>query len=258
MNKIYIFFLIAISFATIGSARLSAQSLSLIAPVGSVQVGARVDFPVRVSYRDSLTTLQFTLAFDSTKLQFDGISGEALPAFFTMSQPSSGRIAFLWYDGATRGVRLADSLAIFKITFIAIGTAGQTARVDFQNNPTRVLATNAAFQPIAVNAVAGSILLKNQNAVFDASKSEIYWGGAFPNPVSQNLHLKMGLKKSETFDFEFFTLDGKKILTISKNVLANEESTILNVENLASQQYFLMIVKSLEKKVLFQQTLFKL
>lgn len=110
--------------------------LIINAGVGTANQGERVCIPISVENFDSIVALQFTISWDPTVLQFDGVEDAVLPNlgpqnFGTNSQNvDNGMLPFL-YDVAEDGGQSYPDGRIFNICFIVIGESGTVTPIDF-------------------------------------------------------------------------------------------------------------------------------
>jgi hypothetical protein len=90
--------------------------------------GQRVTTGITTEGFTKVTSAQFTLAWDPQVLHFVetgeyGITGMAADNFGPTTD-NPGELRFLWYDGETSGVTVADGTKLFAVSFDVIGSAG--------------------------------------------------------------------------------------------------------------------------------------
>ncbi|MFK7981582.1 MAG: cohesin domain-containing protein [Saprospiraceae bacterium] len=108
--------------------------------------GSTVCIPVVVNDFTDITSLQFSLAWDPTVLQFTEVANLGLDQLtagnLNLDQAANGSIALAWLDNTTAGVTLADGTTIFDLCFNVIGTTGATTTIAFTDTPTPQVFSN--------------------------------------------------------------------------------------------------------------------
>ncbi len=139
--------------------------------IGAIEgaLGTNVCIPVSVKDFTGIASMQFSLAWDPTVLQFTGV-GDAfgLPdisaASFNVDGAANGQLALAWFDQAAQGVTLADGTELFEMCFDVIGADGATTAISFTDVPTtRELAT--ASTTIDFSSSNGSFTVKQDTIV---------------------------------------------------------------------------------------------
>jgi len=109
--------------------------------------GASVCIPVSVQDFDAIASMQFSLAWDPTVLEFTGTQNFGLAdlsaASFNIDGTANGQLAVAWFDGAAQGVTLADGTVLFEMCFDVIGADGATSAITFTDVPTARELANA-------------------------------------------------------------------------------------------------------------------
>ena len=131
--------------------------------------GSSVCIPVSVKDFTGIASMQFSLAWDPTVLQFTGV-GDAfgLPdlsaSSFNVDGTANGQIAVAWFDNAAQGVTLADGTELFEMCFDVIGADEATTTISFTDVPTtRELAT--ANNTIDFSSSDGSFTVKEDTII---------------------------------------------------------------------------------------------
>ena len=131
---------------------LPTSRLALIAGSASVAPGRSVKIPVSTSGFTQATSLQFTLRWDASVLQWVGMSDFGLPGLaaenFHTGGAAEGRLAFSWDDPNATGVTVADGTALFHVEFKAVSQGTSKSMIEFQDSPTlREVTVNFAAAP---------------------------------------------------------------------------------------------------------------
>ncbi|GJM33650.1 MAG: hypothetical protein DHS20C18_26510 [Saprospiraceae bacterium] len=129
----------------------------------AVDPGAQVCIPVKVIGFEVLKDLQFSMAWDTSQLKFNGLQTFNLPDLsisnFDLNAASlEGILSLVWADPSMQGVTQADSTAIFDICFLTTGSL-EIASVDFTNNPVMINATNVNDQSAVITVSSGAITI---------------------------------------------------------------------------------------------------
>ncbi len=111
--------------------------------IGSDHVVANGDdICVEVSTKGftDIVSMQFSLEFDETIIEFQNTQNYSLPdmtgSSFGTSNTTSGQLTLSWFDPNTTGVTVADNTVLFEVCFTAIGDAGEISPFDFTSTPT--------------------------------------------------------------------------------------------------------------------------
>ena len=118
-----------------------------IAPV-TIEMGTAFCVPVVVSDFDGIASLQFSLKWDPTVIEFTGLGSTfGLPDLnangFNIGQAANGELGVAWFDQAAQGITLEDGTALFEVCFNAIGSDGASTSIEFSDVPTVREAANA-------------------------------------------------------------------------------------------------------------------
>ncbi len=108
--------------------------------------GASFCLPVSVTNFDDLESIQSSINWDASVLQYDSITGFGLPdslsdldiSSFGISNAGSGLIGFSWNDNdndAFNGVTVVDGTIIFEMCFTVIGNVNDMTCILFDDNP---------------------------------------------------------------------------------------------------------------------------
>ena len=90
----------------------------------------------------------------------------------------------------------------------------------------------------------GGLFSSTESRNLDTEVGEVVM---FPNPVSDILNLETNLTLGSTFDLEIFTVDGR---SVKRSSMIVEKTNQLNVEELSSNQFYLIRIQQGDKGVL--------
>ncbi len=200
---------------------------------------------LRATTRDSLSSLQFSFAWNAAVLAFqrvdtlDGFPPSAISAEYGLSNTASGKLTFLWITSSNRGFRVpTDSFLIFKIIFKAIGNNGTNSALQFLSSPTTIKAGDA-------NAIAVPVTVKNgiinvgTTAVFSTNTEAVILGQNFPNPVDNQTIIPVFMTEPDDVEFEVKNLIGEKFLIKKYHFEAGRHEIRLDTEGVLSNGIFI-------------------
>ena len=123
-------------------------------------VGSTVCVPVTVNDFDGIASLQFSLQWDATVLQFTEVTNFNLPdlnaSSFNTTQTENGQTAMAWFDNTAQGVTLSDGTILFELCFTVLSADGTSSSIVFADIPTQREAANAN-NTIAFTETNGSV-----------------------------------------------------------------------------------------------------
>ena len=213
MNQLYIFLISLFCLTTAATAQVT-----LSAPTVNVALNATFTVELRVTTRDSLSSLQFSFAWNPAVLSFQqvdtlgGFPPSAVSDEFGLSNTAGGKLTFLWLDRSSRGYRVpTDSFGVFKIVFKAIGTNGTSSALQFVNSPTTTKASNANLVTIPMTVREGLIKV-GTTAVFSQNTEGGVLGQNYPNPFDMQTVIPVTLQERDDVTLEVTDLTGKFFL----------------------------------------------
>ena len=117
--------------------------------------------PVTVTGFKSITAMQFSFGWDTSKIKFTKLQNiTGLMQFdngnFGSALAPLGKISCVWIDQNTTGQTVADGKALFEICYTYKGTCPGTAAINITDDPTKVV-FNSTTGALAVTKESGSI-----------------------------------------------------------------------------------------------------
>lgn len=194
-----------------------SSTATLIAPNATARIGDSITIALRLRAVDSLSSVQFSFAWDSTVLQFGRVSAEGLPPQMGFGLPqttNSGRLTFLWFDPAARGIRFIDTIQLFLIHFKVIGASGRQSLLKFENYPTRILASDRRLNAMQIQIQQGNFTVWQPNATENKGGTEggkILWQTLSPNPTHDLSPFSFQLLEKEELILQIFAPNGQSI-----------------------------------------------
>ncbi|MBL7814918.1 MAG: T9SS type A sorting domain-containing protein [Saprospiraceae bacterium] len=258
MKHIY-FFITILFFLT---ARVTTAQVTLVAPSKMVRSGDSVIVELRAKTRDTLSTLQFTVSWNPSVLNFGrvdtlgGFPPSAIPDEYGMSSAAQGKLTFVWISTSTNGLRIQDSLEVFKLVFKAIGANGTNSSIQFVGSPTQIKASNAQLISLMVTGQDGNIKIGTTATYENADLNQsLVVGQNRPNPFSHQTVIPFSTNTSEEITLTLFDMKGSQILQKKQFFEAGKHEWLLDTEGIISSGFF--IYQLTTKSDFFSKTLIK-
>jgi gliding motility-associated-like protein len=111
--------------------------------IGTVNVTSGESFctPITVNDFDAIASIQFSLGWDASVIEFTGVQSFGLQdlsaASFNTGGATNGAISVAWFDNSAQGVTLADGTTLFEACFTAVGANGTNTIIAFTDTPTQ-------------------------------------------------------------------------------------------------------------------------
>jgi hypothetical protein len=211
----------------------------------NVALNATFTVELRATTRDSLSSLQFSFAWNPAVLSFQrvdttgGFPPSAVTDEFGLSNTAGGKLTSLWIDGSSRGYRVpTDSFIVFKIVFKAVGANGTSSALQFVNTPTTTKASNANLVSISVILREGLIKV-GTTAVFDKNTEGVTLGQNYPNPFDIQTVIPVTLQESGDVVLEVTDLLGKIFLIKKYHFEAGRHEIRLTDSDIISNGIFI-------------------
>ena len=176
-----------------------------------------VEVDVSISGFSDITSMQFSVNWDSTVLDFVsvGVVEDVLPAFtdkeIGLVEASSGAIRVAWFDNTISGISIPDGSKLFTLTFQLIGTEGTSSSITISDSPIVIEFTTLDGSMIDLAEVEGgtiSIPGTTSTTFFTAPNGmELYQNE--PNPFRNLTRIKAMLPIAEDVQFFIRDISGK-------------------------------------------------
>lgn len=128
--------------------------------VGSVTVqpGGTVAVPVNVFHFVNVSTLQFSLHWDTNQFAYAGLKQFGLTALATgnFGQPGPGVLTLSWEDPSGGSTSLPDQTTIFAVRLMALGAGGTSSQVNINGDPTPTEVLDGQLSPVPLVFLPGS------------------------------------------------------------------------------------------------------
>jgi gliding motility-associated-like protein len=139
----------------------NTTDLIVKAPTTTAAAGASICLDISVQNFTNILSMQYSMNFDASVLQFTGIQGLNLKdlsnANFGTNQAGSGKLTLSWLDQDATGVTVANGTVIYKVCFTVIGSSGQSSNFSFTGNPTAIEVINGNNANVPFSPTNGSV-----------------------------------------------------------------------------------------------------
>ena len=224
-------------------ATLAAQ-VTLSLPIVSVKAGDNVVLYPRLTTKDSLSTLQFTLRWDPTILQFVSADSLILPTvsgldYFGTTDATNGFLRFAWSTPNKPFSTTLDTVKLFRLIFKAafVNAKSTIAVVD---SPVRYQAVNPSLNKLTVKHTDGQVSVIKTTGINDLSGTDNFkLFPIFPNPFSSIITVPYFIGSVGTLRLEVFSIAGEKIFSEEKHGITGYEKQNIYLEGKPTGLYIL-------------------
>ncbi len=199
-------------------AQVKSDTAYIFLPDVQAQQGNVLIIPVKITTSDLFTGVQFSMNWDSTFLQYQGVSDFGLNKMtlvdnFGALGASGGQLRFLWYDQSSVGVS-AQSKLLFNVKFKVIGNNASTL-LKITSNPAVIEVSNIDNKNMKVGLKEGKITIGKVGVNdFDLSETILY--EASPNPMGQEgSKIRLDIAQEDQVKINIFDISGKNIFHIN-------------------------------------------
>ena len=228
--------------------------VTLVAPIKMVKSGDSVVVELRAKTRDTLSTLQFTMSWNPAILSFGrvdtlgGFPPSAITDEFGFSNISQGKLTFVWISSSNSGLKISDSLEVFKIVFKATGANGTNSPLQYVASPTQIKASNAQLAGIVVTTQEGNIKLgttaTNENNGLYNITSSIQLMQNKPNPFQNQTIVPFDLREPSDVVLAIHDFKGQKILEKKRFYTAGAHEWVVNTEGVLLSGFYIYSIRT--------------
>ncbi len=123
--------------------------------------GSSTCVDVSVQNFDNILSMQYSMHFEPTIVQFTGVQGLNLPGLVASNigtnNAANGDLTFSWLDPNVSGVTVPDNTVIYQICFDVVGTNGQVSPFSFDGTPTTIEVIDGNSNPVNMTPNNGSV-----------------------------------------------------------------------------------------------------
>jgi Cohesin domain len=199
-------------------AQVKPDSAYIFLPDVQAQQGNVLIIPVKITTSDLFLGVQFSMNWDSTMLQYQGVSDFGLNKMtladnFGALGASGGQLRFLWFDQSSVGVPAQNKL-LFNVKLKVIGNNASTL-LKITGNPATIEVSNVANKDMKVGLKEAKINI-GKVGVNDFDLSETTLHEASPNPMGQNgSKIRLDIAQEDQVNINIFDISGKNIFHIN-------------------------------------------
>lgn len=249
MKHIYFFITLIILLTT----DVTAQ-VTLVAPIKTVRTNDSVVVELRAKSRETLSTLQFTLSWNPALLSFGrldtlgGFPPSVITEEFGISNVTQGKLTFVWITSSLNGLKINDSLEVFKVVFKAVGANSTSSPLQFVSSPTQIKASNADLVPISVTTQEGSVKIGTTATKDQMLSNSLITGLQLeqnkPNPFQSKTIIPFSLRESDEVTLSIFDFRGHKVLEKKAFYAAGVHEIVLNTEGGLTSGFYVYSVRT--------------
>ncbi|MFK7809185.1 MAG: cohesin domain-containing protein, partial [Saprospiraceae bacterium] len=188
--------------------------------------GEEISIPIRASEIEELAALQFSIKFDTDKLQFEKIIPGSLKGLdendFNIKTAEDGLLSLGWFDKHGHGQAMADNSILFYLNFKAISEGELEQSLFIQ--PHRNLKN--AYQSNGNTYEVNTVFIKSTEDYSPAVDSEII---AQPNPFHDHVNILLRSSKKEIGELSLFDISGS--LLFKETVRLNDLQQQIRLSN---------------------------
>ncbi len=141
-----------------------AGTLTLSGEQLEAATGEEICMKVKVADFSEVLTMQYSMRWDATVLEFTGLRDLSLPFLtennFGAHRVGEGILTFVWIDNSLKGVNLPDGSSIYQVCFEVTGKTGSSSAFQITGDPTPLESVNKQEKLLKINPVAGSVTVR--------------------------------------------------------------------------------------------------
>jgi hypothetical protein len=141
-----------------------SQELTLIVEDYEVGQGEEICIDVKVKGFNQIMSMQYTMNWDPTALEFvriDNIQLEDLTtAGFGTNRTQQGKLGTAWYDMDVQSVTLPDGQSLYQVCYKGVGKPATESRIFFSGDPVTIEVSNKDGEVIGMASRRATIRIK--------------------------------------------------------------------------------------------------
>jgi len=191
-----------------------------------------IHIPVMVKNFKDMLGMQFTIRFDPTVLQWQGLGNNPLGIETGTNHAGEGSISFLWVDPKNEIKTLDDGSVLFNLVFEKSGDC-INEQLSLDGSITSVVAYDKDYQ-------SHNVVFKP--SVINSMETKDIWTIA-PNPTKDGvIKVQMNLRDNKTVVFRLSDITGRLLLMKQVEGIKGINNITLKEGNIASGTYYLQAV----------------
>lgn len=204
----------------LGILETSYSQVSLFADELEAKEGQVVDFPILISGFKDIFSMQFSLNWDTTVLEFKEVHSytENLPQFnkesIGITGVSSGKLVVVWFDNSLQGISITDSTELIRVKFEVIGQEGEASAISFSDVPAVIEFVDASSTEVEADLVDGAITIPEiliSSTKFLQSPNGMRLFQNHPNPFNKHTTIQLFFNTVEWVTFTVTDAHGRPV-----------------------------------------------
>ncbi len=189
----------------------------------NAQPGELVTIPVSVKEFNNVAGYQYTLQWDPSVLQFEGVEDQVLESVFSTHDVQNGNLTAVWFDVSGQSVSLNDGDVAFELSFRVVGGLGSQTPFHITSALTPSKAYEADLTLLNVTSEP-SVLTVGSTTSVDPELAGYSLVQNFPNPFTSSTSFEFSLGQSEDVRFEIYSLTGQVVRSFEARYTAGDHS----------------------------------
>lgn len=124
----------------------------------------KVCVSVTASQFKSIVSMQYTMTWNPSVLQFIGIENFGLPGMtannFGDRAANKGLLSYSWFDSNVAGITLNDGMKLYDMCFSVIGSSGSSSNITFEDKPVVIEISNSDSQFLGLDGTNGKVTVE--------------------------------------------------------------------------------------------------
>lgn len=199
---------------------LSAQQPTFSLSSINVDQGEEFEVSMKVTNFTNLITMQYTISWDPTMLEFVEVTSGNLPYINlgpdgtfgdTTLNTDLGLLPVVWVDNTLLGVTVDNETVIFTFTMKALDTTG-IAPLTFIGAPAAIEIVDVTQNPVPGTYEDGEITISGMVNNVEVNKNDHLQSlKNFPNPFTDYTHIEFELKETTNITLTLTDLSGREV-----------------------------------------------
>ena len=215
-------FLQAITFLGLFFAVSIQAQPTLSLPDLTIDKSQAFDVNVTVADFNDIVSMQFTIGWDETKIEYVDVYNLNLAGLETSNFGTSpmvvdnGLLTLSWVDGSLNGVTLPNDHQVFTIRMKAKGDAGDVIPLVFADTLAIVEFIDTSQTSVQVSLNEGLVTLTGMVAAEDLENEQMKLYPNFPNPFNDFTYLQFDIKENTETTLTITDISGKEIYRMTE------------------------------------------
>lgn len=139
------------------------------------EVGGQVCVPVIAEQFEDILSMQYTLNYDPSVLEYQSMTPVALTSFNSsnIANINPGTLTTAWVDVSLQGITLNPEDVLYEICFDIVGAEGSMSNIAFGNTPTPIEFTDLSNEELVFSVTDGSVTVLENVWPGDTDNSEL-------------------------------------------------------------------------------------